>query len=140
QQAGAQGNTVVREEHLVLQVDTRDGPRTGVFTIHLVDDGTGDYPTRAAAAAASIQSRFPGAITAPQGGIGIESALSGFSWPAHPTTWFYNAAQQPAAAPGAGSAIVSASGAWNGAGGANWSYTFGGNTASSTGACQGAGI
>lgn len=135
QQAQRVAGPVVRDEEVVLQTTRNGQPYTVSIVIALVDDGSGDYPAQAGAARANILARFPAATVLPEGSITVESVLSGFWWPAHTTTWHYNAASKPAGLFNEAATITASANAWNGVGGAAWSFTTGAPNSANTSAC-----
>jgi hypothetical protein len=139
QPAGQRRAQQLREEHLHLKV-RHGGVEYGVrLTIVLNDDGSGDFPQRAAAAKARLKGRFPGAVEVQEQTLesGTQTyVLGGYSWPAHTTSWAYNPAGKPGYLSDDATVLAASANVWNNAGGADWRFSGGGTTTRATGACR----
>jgi|GEM_PF-3724577 len=139
QPAGQRRAQQLREEHLHLKV-RHGGVEYGVrLTIVLNDDGSGDFPRRAAEARTRVKDRFPGAVEVQEQTLesGTQAyTLAGYWWPARTTSWAYNPAGKPGYLSDDATVVAASANVWNNAGGADWRFTGGGTTTRGTGACR----
>lgn len=134
--AGATDATRARHTELVLAV-----PYEGQwYQVHIgmfIEDKPGsDFEAAAAEAREAMLARFPGAFEAPESEVSGQYALNSYKWGSGSVSWGYNAAGKPSIG-GDAAAMSGGASAWNGAGGALFSFGYSGTSSANTGACEG---
>ncbi len=123
--------------HLDLEVFER-GAWHGLTLSILVQARPSEAEGRLRSAEDSMAARFPISVRQTLSNQNSNFVRSGYSWPNNAATWGYNPAGSPGGLQGHEAAIAAGAPPW-GSSGADFSYSYSGTTAATTGACGGPG-